>query len=55
MFDFPGSEGLQHITRDIYENGGVVSAVCHGYCGLLETKLSDGSYLVAVRNITGFS
>lgn len=55
MFDFPGSEGLQHITRDIYENGGVVSAVCHGYCGLLETKLSNGSYLVAGRNITGFS
>jgi putative intracellular protease/amidase len=55
MFDFPGSEGLQRITRAIYEDGGVVSAVCHGYCGLLETKLSDGSYLVAGRNITGFS
>lgn len=55
MFDFPGSEGLQRITREIFESGGVVGAVCHGYCGLLETKLSDGSYLVAGRNITGFS
>jgi putative intracellular protease/amidase len=55
MFDFPGSEGLQRITREIFESGGVVGAVCHGYCGLLDTRLSDGSYLVAGRNLTGFS
>jgi putative intracellular protease/amidase len=55
MFDFPGSEGLQRLTREIYERGGVIGAVCHGYCGLLETRLSDGSHLVAGRSITGFS
>lgn len=55
MFDFPDSPGLQRITREIYERGGIVGAVCHGYCGLLETTLSDGSYLVAGRNLTGFS
>lgn len=55
MFDFPASEGLQRITREIFERGGVVGAVCHGYCGLLDTRLSDGSYLVAGRNLTGFS
>jgi len=55
MWDFPGSEGLQHITRSIWERGGVVSAVCHGYCGLLNVKLSDGNLLVAGRRVTGFS
>ncbi|HMR50063.1 MAG TPA: type 1 glutamine amidotransferase domain-containing protein, partial [Arachnia sp.] len=55
MFDFPGNQRRQRITREIYEQGGVVGAVCHGYCGLLNTKLSDGSYLVAGRTITGFS
>lgn len=55
MFDFPGSAGLQRLTREIYERGGVVGAVCHGYCGLLETRLSDGSHLVAGRDLTGFS
>lgn len=55
MWDFPESTGLQRITRDLYERGGIVSAVCHGYCGLLNTKLSDGSLLVAGRKITGFS
>lgn len=55
MYDFPDSEGLQRITREIYERGGIVSSVCHGYCGLLNTRLSDGSYLVAGRRVTGFA
>lgn len=55
MWDFPDSEGLQVITRAIWERGGVVSAVCHGYCGLLNTKLSDGKLLVAGKRLTGFS
>jgi putative intracellular protease/amidase len=29
--------------------------VCHGYCGLLNTKLSDGTLLVGGKRITGFS
>ncbi|KAL4807992.1 class I glutamine amidotransferase-like protein [Aspergillus unguis] len=55
MYDFPDNEGLQRITREIFERGGIVSSVCHGYCGLLNTKLSDGSYLVAGRRMTGFT
>lgn len=55
MYDFPDSEGLQRITREVFERGGIVSSVCHGYCGLLNTKLSDGSYLVAGRKLTGFA
>lgn len=55
MFDFPDSVGLQAITRAIWERGGIVSAVCHGYCGLLNTRLSDGTLLVAGKRITGFS
>ncbi|MFT3814239.1 MAG: type 1 glutamine amidotransferase domain-containing protein [Acidovorax sp.] len=55
MWDFPDSEGLQRITRGIHERGGIVSSVCHGYCGLLNTRLSDGSLLVAGRRLTGFS
>lgn len=55
MWDFPDSEGLQAITRAVWERGGVVSSVCHGCCGLLNTRLSDGSLLVAGRRLTGFS
>lgn len=55
MFDFPDSEGLQRITREIFERGGIVSSVCHGYCGLLNTTVTDGSLLVAGRKLTGFA
>ncbi|MER7858794.1 MULTISPECIES: type 1 glutamine amidotransferase domain-containing protein [Amycolatopsis] len=55
MYDFPGSEGLQRITREIYERGGIVSSVCHGYCGLLDTRLSDGTYLIDGKHMTGFA
>ncbi|WP_144661307.1 type 1 glutamine amidotransferase domain-containing protein [Paenarthrobacter nicotinovorans] len=55
MYDFPDSEGLQRITREIWEQGGIVSSVCHGYCGLLNTRLSDGNLLVEGRKVTGFA
>ncbi len=55
MWDFPDARGLQQITRQIHERGGIVSSVCHGYCGLLNTRLSDGVLLVAGRRVTGFS
>lgn len=55
MWDFPNAEGLQRITREIFERGGVVGSVCHGYCGLLNITLSDGRRLVDGRKVTGFS
>lgn len=55
MWDFPDNPGLQKITREIYEHGGIVSSVCHGYCGLLNTRLSDGTLLVAGRRLTGYA
>ncbi len=55
MWDFPDSEGLQNITRAIWERGGVVSSVCHGYCGLLNVRLAGGELLVKEKRLTGFS
>ncbi|WP_280171638.1 type 1 glutamine amidotransferase domain-containing protein [Agrobacterium pusense] len=55
MWDFPDDGGLQRITRAIWEREGIVSAVCHGYCALLNTRLSDGRLLVENRKVTGFS
>ena len=55
MYDFPNSQGLQRMTREIYERGDIVASVCHGYCGLLDTTLSDGSYLISGKKMTGFA
>lgn len=55
MWDFPGNEALARLAAQVYENGGVVSAVCHGAAGLLDTRLSDGSYLLDGQRATGFA
>ncbi len=55
MFDFPTDTALAQITSQIYENGGVVGAVCHGPSGLVNIKLSDGSYLVSGKQVSAFS
>lgn len=55
IWDFPDNEELQSISRKIYENGGIVSSVCHGAAGLLNIKLSNGSLLVKGKELTGFS
>jgi putative intracellular protease/amidase len=55
MWDFPQNEALAEIAAGIYQNLGVVSAVCHGPAGLLYIKLSDGSYLIDGKKVAGFS
>lgn len=55
MWDFPDNKELQEISRKIYENGGIVSSVCHGAAGILNIKLSDGNYLIKGKKVTGFS
>ncbi|XP_047137562.1 uncharacterized protein LOC100202657 [Hydra vulgaris] len=55
MFDIPDCEASNTLVAKIYESGGIVSAVCHGTVGLLNVKLSNGSYLVSGHNITSFT
>jgi putative intracellular protease/amidase len=55
MWDFPESEPLAKLAANIYENGGVVAAVCHGPAGLVNIKLSDGSYLVDGKRVNSFT
>ncbi|MEZ0608059.1 type 1 glutamine amidotransferase domain-containing protein [Fibrella sp. WM1] len=55
MWDFPNNEALQAITRQIYEHGGMVAAVCHGVAGLLNVTLSDGTPFLKDKQVTGFS
>ena len=37
MWDFPDSTAVDKITREIYEHGGIVSAVCHGPAALVKS------------------
>lgn len=55
MWDFADDKNLQKVATQIYEDGGVVSAVCHGPAALVNIKLSSGKYLVDGKKVTGFT
>lgn len=55
MWDFPGDSAVNNLSATIYENGGVVGAVCHGPSALAEVKLSDGSYLIDGKQFAAFT
>ena len=55
MWDFPDDEAVQTAARELYEAGAPVGAVCHGPAALVNVKLSDGSYLVAGKEVSAFT
>lgn len=55
MWDFPDNTEIQDIARKIYENNGIVSAVCHGPSALVNLKLSNGKYLVDGKKVNAFT
>ncbi|QCX38160.1 type 1 glutamine amidotransferase domain-containing protein [Aureibaculum algae] len=55
MWDFADNLEIAEIAKQIYENNGVVSAVCHGPAGLVNIKLSNGSYLVDGKKVNAFT
>jgi len=55
MWDFPDDKDLQKVSADIYEAGGIVSAVCHGPAALVNIKLSDDKLLIDGKTVTCFT
>ncbi|EUC41086.1 hypothetical protein COCMIDRAFT_9161 [Bipolaris oryzae ATCC 44560] len=56
LIDYPHAINLKKIAAKVWENGGVVSAVCHGpaiFAGLLDP--ATGKPIVQDREITGFT
>ena len=55
VYDLAVDTDSQELIKEFYEKGKVVSAVCHGPAVFKNVKLSDGSYLVAGQEVTGFT
>lgn len=55
IWDFPNNQKLQQIAYQIYQQGGIISSVCHGAAGILNIKDDKGNYLINDIAITGFS
>jgi putative intracellular protease/amidase len=55
MFTFRDHKELKNAVKTFYEADKVTSALCHGTAALMDVKLSDGSYLIEGKTMTGFA
>lgn len=55
MFTFRDDKTLQSLIASFYESGKPTAALCHGVASLIDTKLSNGSYLIQGKTMTGFA
>ncbi len=55
MWDFPDNKTMANLTAAIYENNGVIGAVCHGPAALLNVRLSDGERLIDGLKVSSFT
>jgi putative intracellular protease/amidase len=55
MFTFRDNEDLSNALRYFYESEKPTAVYCHGTAALVDLKLSDGSYLVDGKTVTGFA
>jgi putative intracellular protease/amidase len=55
MFSFRDNEPLHATIRHFYESEKPTCVYCHGTAALVDLRLSDGSYLVEGKTVTGFS
>lgn len=55
VWDFRQSESLQKKLTEFHSVGKVLSGVCHGVAGFIDTKDKHGNRLVSGKKVTGFS
>jgi len=55
LSDLANNEDFATLSAKHYEDGGILSAVCHGPAGLLPITLSNGEKLLANKSVTGFT
>ena len=55
MFSFRDNRDVHDAIRHFYEAEKPTCVYCHGTAALVELRLSDGSYLVAGKTVTGFA
>jgi putative intracellular protease/amidase len=55
MFTFRDNPDIHSALRHFYESEKPTCIYCHGTAALVDLKLSDGSYLVEGKTVTGFA
>lgn len=55
VFDFVGkAPNGAKLAGEVYDNGGLIVAVCHGPCLLPDVKDKNGNVIIKGKNVTGF-
>jgi putative intracellular protease/amidase len=55
MYDLAHDSQSHAICRKAFEKGRPVAALCHGPAAIVNVKLSDGSFMVKGKRVTGFA
>jgi putative intracellular protease/amidase len=55
MFSFRDNQEVHDAIRRFYEAEKPTCVYCHGMAALVDLRLSDGSYLVDAKTVTGFA
>ncbi|ATY16558.1 molecular chaperone Hsp31 [Amycolatopsis sp. AA4] len=56
IYDYPGAAALQSVAQRIWDNGGIVAAICHGPAILPYVRDKEtGKSIVNGKRITGFT
>nr|KAG5696018.1 hypothetical protein BaRGS_013924 [Batillaria attramentaria] len=55
MYDLPDNSAIAALATQVYEKGGILSAVCHGTVGFVPVKLSNGDSVLKGQAVTSFS
>jgi putative intracellular protease/amidase len=55
MFTFRDNDDLKKAIATFYEAEKPTAVLCHGVSALIDVQLSDGTYLVEGKTVTGFS
>jgi len=55
MFQFRENEDIKRAIAAFYEAEKPTAVLCHGVSALIDVQLSDGSYLVDGKTVTGFA
>ena len=55
MFGLPDNKDLAKIIEKMNENKKIISAICHGLCGLISAKNKDNTPFVFTKTLTSFT
>ena len=55
MWDLPIDESVNHVSAKIYQNNGIVAAVCHGPAAFANITLENGDPLIKGKKFAAFT